>query len=122
LQKKIKAPFFLLQLSWLFFRSLKGHAQGCQMVCFQTKNTNLGKKFLGPRLGHVDMFYAYLGYFMPIRYILCALGTFSGFGIMLKEKSGNPGHTVKGSPLQTMRPIRKIKIEIEFQINKKNIP
>jgi hypothetical protein len=39
----------------------------------------------------------YLGYFMTIRYILCSFGTFCvhlvhfyTFGIMVKEKSGNP--------------------------------
>jgi hypothetical protein len=69
------------------------------MVYFQTKNPNLGKKFQGLRLKNVDTFYGHweyfygrLGYFMTIWYILCSLGTFfSSFGIMQKEKSGNPG-------------------------------
>jgi hypothetical protein len=28
---------------------------------------------------------------MTTWYILCSFGTFSGFGIMFQEKSGNPG-------------------------------
>jgi hypothetical protein len=36
-----------------------------------------------------------MGYFMTIWYILCSFGIFfSGFGIMRREKSGNPGREV----------------------------
>jgi hypothetical protein len=45
--------------------------QGCQMVCFQTKNPNLGKfwRVLG-RLENVNIFYGLLEYFMEIWDIL----------------------------------------------------
>jgi hypothetical protein len=65
--------------------------QGCQMVSFRAKNSNLGKfwRYLD---GKTDT------YFMAIWNILRAFGIFyvhlekkSGFGIMYKEKSGNPG-------------------------------
>jgi hypothetical protein len=70
--------------------------QGCQMVCFQTKNPNLGKfwRALGWKM---------LIYFMPNGNILQTFGIFynhwlhfvftwyifSGFGIMHQEISGN---------------------------------
>jgi hypothetical protein len=57
--------------------------QGCRMVCFQTKNPNLGKFW---RVLHWKMFlyiiwpfgifYGDLGYFMPIWYILYSGGLF----------------------------------------------
>jgi hypothetical protein len=56
--------------------------QGCQIVYFQTENTNLGKflKALDWKLLiHFIAFksiYGHLGYFMTIRYILCSFGTF----------------------------------------------
>jgi hypothetical protein len=37
--------------------------QGCQMVCFQTKNPDLGKKIQGFILENVDIFYGRLEYF-----------------------------------------------------------
>jgi hypothetical protein len=37
------------------------------------------------------IFYGHVGYFMAIWFIPCSFGTFlSGFGIMHREKSGNP--------------------------------
>jgi hypothetical protein len=71
--------------------------QGCQMVCFQTKNPNLGK-FLRALdwktliffmaiwniLWRFGIFYGHLVHFVFIWYI------FSRFGIMYQEKSGNP--------------------------------
>jgi hypothetical protein len=36
------------------------HDQGCQMVCFKTKNPNLIKKFQGLKLEIVDIFYGHL--------------------------------------------------------------
>jgi hypothetical protein len=68
--------------------------QGCQIVCFQTKNPNLGKfwkaldcKFMPIWIifWRFGIFYDYLVHFVFIFYI------FSGFGIMYQEKSGNPG-------------------------------
>jgi hypothetical protein len=68
------------------------------MVCFQTKNPNLGQFWRALcRLESVynvlwpfGIFYRDLGYFVTILYILYSFGTFSGFGIMYQEKSGNP--------------------------------
>jgi hypothetical protein len=72
------------------------YGQGCQMVSFQTKNPNLCK-FLRVLDWKVLM------YLMAIWNILLAFGIFydhlvhfSGFGIMYKEKPGNP---VSGSAL-----------------------
>jgi hypothetical protein len=56
--------------------------QGCQMVCFQNKNPNLGKfwRALDRKMFIYCMaiwdIYRYLGYFMTICYILCSFGTF----------------------------------------------
>jgi hypothetical protein len=44
--------------------------QGCQMVCFQTKNPSLGTFFEGLRLENVDIFYDLLEYFKDIWEIL----------------------------------------------------
>jgi hypothetical protein len=68
------------------------------MVCFQTKNTNLGKFWraldwkmyiyfmaIWKILRTLGIFYDYLVHFV---FIWCI---FSGFGIMYQEKSGNPG-------------------------------
>jgi hypothetical protein len=77
-------------------------AQGCQMVCFLTKNPNLGKfwRALDWKI-----------YFMPIRKSLQTFGIlhnhllhfvfiwyiFSSFGIMFQEKSGNPAGLPNGT-------------------------
>jgi hypothetical protein len=71
--------------------------QGCQMVCFQTKNPNLGKfcrvlvwkilvyfMTIWSTLWPLEMFYGHLVYFVVIWYI------FPCFGILDQEKSGNP--------------------------------
>jgi hypothetical protein len=59
--------------------------QGCQMVCFQTKNPNLGKFWRALhtlKIGYIGIlcpfgqFYADLGYFMTIWYILYSFCTF----------------------------------------------
>jgi hypothetical protein len=76
-----------------------GHHQGCQMVCFQTKNPNLGKFWrvllwkilvyfmtIWPILRPLELFYGLLVYFGVIWYI------FPHFGILDQEKSGNPEH------------------------------
>jgi hypothetical protein len=57
------------------------------MVCFQTKNPHLGKKFLGFRLENVDIFYGYLGYFVTIRYILRSSGTFFPVLVSCSQKN-----------------------------------
>jgi hypothetical protein len=86
-----------------FFQKLlselpRGNTQGCQMVSFQTKKSQFWKILKGLRLenvyilyGHLEyIFYGRLRYFMticPFVFIWCI---FSGFGIMYREKSGNP--------------------------------
>jgi hypothetical protein len=71
------------------------------MVYFQTKNSNLGKFLRG-------LDWKMLKYFMAISNILRTFGvfhdhlvhflfigySFSGFGIMHQEKSGNPGSPI----------------------------
>jgi hypothetical protein len=56
----------------------------------------------------VGIFYSYLVYFVVILYILWPFGTFNGqsvyfsrFGMLHKEKSGNPGQMSIISPAQT---------------------
>jgi hypothetical protein len=81
---------------------MMGHRQGCQMVCFQTKNTNLGKVWRASDwkiliyftavwniLQTFEIFYDHLVEFVFVWHI------FSGFGIMHQEKSGNPGRRMK---------------------------
>jgi hypothetical protein len=71
--------------------------QGCQMVCFQTKNPNLGKFWkallwkilvyfmtISSILWPLEIFYFHLVYFVVILYI------FPRFGTLDQEKSGNP--------------------------------
>jgi hypothetical protein len=74
------------------------------MVCFQTKNPNLGK-FCGVSLWKIslyfltiwsilwllEIFYGHLVYFVVIWYI------FPRFGILEQEKSGNPGLDVNAT-------------------------
>jgi hypothetical protein len=64
--------------------------QGCQMVCFQTKNPNLGKFWtvLDGKCLHVlwpfGIFYGDLRYFMTIWYILYSFGTFFWYFVPIK--------------------------------------
>jgi hypothetical protein len=44
--------------------------QGCQMVCFQTKNPNLGKFWRALDWKKLIYFFGHLGYFMEIWEIL----------------------------------------------------
>jgi hypothetical protein len=76
--------------------------QGCQMVCFQTKNSNLGKFLEGLRMENAGIFYGLWENFTVIWYILCVFGKvvviFPRFGILCQEKSGNPAtHVSKRS-------------------------
>jgi hypothetical protein len=84
-----------------FFNNSSGHTQGCQMVCFQTKNPNLGK-FLGALEWKMLVYFMviYVEYFTVFWYILWRFGNvmviwyiFPRFGILCQEKSGIPGHT-----------------------------
>jgi hypothetical protein len=71
-------------------------AQGCQMVLFQTKNSNLGKfwRVLGGKmliyLWPLGIFYGPLGYFMTIQYILCSFGNFFRFWYHVPRKIWQP--------------------------------
>jgi hypothetical protein len=71
--------------------------QGCQMVCFQTKNPDLGKFWrvllwkifvycmtIWSILRPLEILFDHLVYFVVIWYI------FLHFGILDQEKSGNP--------------------------------
>jgi hypothetical protein len=67
------------------------------MVCFQTKNPNLGKFWRALDWKMFIYFMAIcnilwrLGIFYDIWYILYSFGAlFSGFCVMYQEKSGNP--------------------------------
>jgi hypothetical protein len=70
--------------------------------CFQTKNPNLGKFWEGLRLENVYIFYGHLEYFMSrlnhfvficnsihLKHFVFIWDTFSGLGIVHREKSGN---------------------------------
>jgi hypothetical protein len=48
--------------------------EGCQMVCFRTKNPNLGKFWSVFALEDVGIFYGHLVHFMVFCYILWAFG------------------------------------------------
>jgi hypothetical protein len=78
-------------INYVSVRAGVGPAQGCQMVCFQTKN-KIWEKISGPQIGKCwyslwpfGIYYGHLVYFVSIWYI------FSSFGIMHQEKCGNPG-------------------------------
>jgi hypothetical protein len=65
---------------------------------FSNRNSQFGQILEVGKYGYMyfmDIWniYGHLGYFMTIGYF------YSGFGIMYKEKSGNPG--LKGDPVST---------------------
>jgi hypothetical protein len=90
------APF--LTYCWVSFEIQDADlAQGCQMVCFQTKNPNLVKFWkvllrkilvyfmtIWSILRPLEIFYGHLVNYVVIWYI------FLRFGILDQEKSGNP--------------------------------
>jgi hypothetical protein len=68
--------------------------QDCQIVCFQTKNPNLGKFC---RVLQWKMMVYFMDTFTVFCYILSTFGTvrgnlvyFSSLGILYQNKSGNP--------------------------------
>jgi hypothetical protein len=72
--------------------------QGCQMVCFQTKNPNLGKfwkaldwKMFIHFMAFWNIFWRFVIVYDRSVHFVLILYIFSGFGIMYREKSGNPG-------------------------------
>jgi hypothetical protein len=74
--------------------------QGCQMVCFQTKNPKLVKFWRVLLWEILVYFYDHLVYFTAIGNIFWPFGIYCGiyiwyifprFGIFYQEKSGNPG-------------------------------
>jgi hypothetical protein len=71
--------------------------QGCQVVCFQTKQPNLGKFCRALKRKKVGIFYGQLEYITAFWYILWPFGNLVAiwynsfhFGISNEEKSGNP--------------------------------
>jgi hypothetical protein len=71
--------------------------QGCQMVSFQTQNTNLGKISRAFYWKKVGIFFGHFEFNTAIWYILWPFGSlvaiwyiFPKFGIFRREKSGNP--------------------------------
>jgi hypothetical protein len=84
-------------------------AQGCQMVYFQTKSTNLGKFYRALDWRYIDILYiiwdilyGHLEYFTDIGIVYDHLVHFvfvcnisSRFGIMYPKKSGNPDSASK---------------------------
>jgi hypothetical protein len=81
------------------FKNISGHSgpdQGCQMVCFQSKNPNLGKFWRALNWKKLIYFVAIwnillkFGMFYSFGTICVHLVHFSCFGIMHQEKSGNP--------------------------------
>jgi hypothetical protein len=72
--------------------------QGCHMVCFQTKNPNLGKFWMFLQWKILVYFSGHLVHFHTILYILLHNAIFCGhlvylarFSILCPAKSGNPG-------------------------------
>jgi hypothetical protein len=92
-------PTNLHKTSQKMMKRLKARSdQGCQMVYFQTKNTNLGKFWrvlklkmlvyfihIGSIFRPFGIFYSHLVYFPSFWYI------FNPFGMLYQEKSGDPG-------------------------------
>jgi hypothetical protein len=80
--------------SWI--ACLCSSGQGCQMVCFQTKNPNLGKIFRASDWKMLKYFMAIwnilwiFGIFVTIRYILCSFGTFFLFWYHAPRKIWQP--------------------------------
>jgi hypothetical protein len=52
--------------------------QGCQMVCFQTKNSKFGKILEGLEMEDIGIFYEHLGHFTFFCYILLTFGIVCG--------------------------------------------
>jgi hypothetical protein len=72
--------------------------QGCQMVYFQTKNPDLGKfrraldrKMLIYFINIWNILRTFCTFYDHLVHFVSIWCIFSGFGIMYKEKSGNPG-------------------------------
>jgi predicted tellurium resistance membrane protein TerC len=68
------------------------------MVCFQTKNPDLGKFLEGLRMENAGIFNGHLEYFTVIWLMLWPFDNvvviwyiFHRFGKLCREKSGNPG-------------------------------
>jgi hypothetical protein len=76
-----------------------GHEQGCQMVYFQKSQIwfiflGLGMKKLGICYGHFGTFKSIRCIYLHFVYFVVVWSIFSHFGMLQKEKSGNPGHKV----------------------------
>jgi hypothetical protein len=75
----------------ILFISLEqsGSLNGCQMVYFQAKNTNLGI-FEGLRMENVGIFYGHLEYITAIGYILWSLGKLVVIWYIVSRKIWQP--------------------------------
>jgi hypothetical protein len=87
-----ETPFHLVTLQGTPMYVLPIYNQGCQMVCFQTKNSNLGKflRALDWKMFIYFMATWNLGNVMAIWYILYSFGTFFRFEYHVPKKSGSP--------------------------------
>jgi hypothetical protein len=72
--------------------------QGCQMVCFQTKNPKFGYFLEGLLIGNVGILYDHLKYFIWYNLWPFGIGSLRSFCYVFpvlvcldQEKSGNPG-------------------------------
>jgi hypothetical protein len=75
------------------------------MVCFQTKNPNLGGSFNGRCwyiLWTLGPFHDLLFYLWTFGIVRGNLVIFSRFGILYQEKSGNPGWKMNFSSLKML--------------------
>jgi hypothetical protein len=65
--------------------------QGCQMVCFQTKNPNLGKFWRALQWNILVCFTVIWHILWPFGNVVVIWYIFPRFGTVRQEKSGNPG-------------------------------
>jgi hypothetical protein len=96
--------------------------QGCQMVCFQIKNPNLGKFWRA--FVNIGIFYDHLEYFIAIWYNFWPFGIVYGqlvyfpqFVCLDQDKSGNPAMKVLMKLEELMPTGSSSLIFLEVQIN-----
>jgi hypothetical protein len=90
------------------------------MVCFRTKNPNLGQfwRALDWKNGYIlwpfEVFYGHLGYFMTIWYILCSFGTFLPVLVSWAKKNlatlpSTAARFSVNAPFGTLEPILRLR-------------
>jgi hypothetical protein len=91
----------MLTASW-HLSILSSRNQGCQMVCFQTKNPNLGKIWRALEWKTLVYFIISNTYSTAIWHIVLPFGNlvvlwfiFPHFGKLCQEKFGKPAHNHK---------------------------